>query len=159
MKPVNFFIQILLLFMGLVFSTQAMEGTKKRQIKLESTENKGEAQAELDMIRHAQNLTDAQQEEVIKMYREAAAADAVFSEKLGKAKGALFQAMMASHDDDSKIAGLKQSMADLNNKRLEAMLTSMKKISMIFRGSSIDRAYVYRAFLREHRRAIPGFKR
>src|SRR4051812_35161875 len=72
--------------------------------------------SELDMIRDAKDLTKAQQDQIISIYRRAKAEAASISADKAKVKGKLFKEMLAANQDAKAQKRLKDEWKMLNER-------------------------------------------
>lgn len=111
----------------------------------------------LDMIQHAQELSESEINEIRKAFQETASAFAQFRRERIAAENSLAQA--AAMGNESLLKSARTNFFRANGQERDSELRGISRIAELLRKTRIDLDYAYRAILREHRRNIPGFRR
>lgn len=74
-------------------------------------------------------------------------------------KTKLLKKLLESPPNQSEIDSVKESLQSLQKKEMEDMMVSLEKVAEVVRSSNLDRDYLIRAILREHRREIENSSR
>lgn len=114
---------------------------------------------ELDMLAalgHAE-LAVAARETMIAKYKTTVATVKKIDAELVEAKRSYLRLVLEPAFDPHEAETKKELVLQLAERRWRVMLASMEEIGAIMKPHRVDRNYLYRSFLREHRRTIPGF--
>ncbi|HEY8279092.1 MAG TPA: hypothetical protein VIH99_05685 [Bdellovibrionota bacterium] len=106
---------------------------------------------ELDMIRNAKDLTPAQRDEVVRLYKKMEKEVLAIRAEAAEAKGELFRATMETKRDPGKEKTLKQKIAQLGVQEIDSLHALFEKLAQTTR-PQLDHHYLFRALLREERR-------
>lgn len=113
--------------------------------------------SELDMLNHSVDIPLEGRAKITALFRESAEIARQNEKEARKWKGRWFRRMLDPSSDPAAIAEAKSRFEALQMARVKQMGEAMEKIAAITRPTRVDPDYVYRSFLREHRRLLPGF--
>lgn len=114
---------------------------------------------ELDMLTAlgSAELPGSARDAMIAKYQATAAAVKKIDADLAEAKRNYLRLVLEPSFDRQDADAKKTLVLQFADQRWKVMLASMEEIGAIVKPHRVDRNYLYRAFLREHRRTIPGF--
>lgn len=113
--------------------------------------------SELDMLNHSVDIPLEGRAQITTLFRQSAKVARQNEEEARKWKGRWFRRLLEPKPDPAAIAEARGKFEALQVARVNQMGDAMEKIAAITRPTRVDPDYVYRAFLREHRRLLPGF--
>ena len=115
------------------------------------------SEVELDILKHDGPIPKPEMDQLIHLYESAVKEESDLRAEMGVVKGRLFKALIQEVPDQWEIDKQKANFTALQEKQINSMVSTFEQIAVIVTKYGADRDMVYRSFLREHRRRIPGF--